>query len=48
MKPRNFPARKLMRKIRAAKRDAREPFTDSEQSAITEARMIRTKKRRAS
>jgi len=47
MKPRNFPARRMLRKINAT-RDMRKPYTDTELTAIEEARRIRTKKNRGS
>jgi len=47
MKPRNFPARKLLRKINA-NRDMSKPYTDTELAAIEKARRIRTKKNRGS
>ena len=46
MKPKNFPARKLMRQINA-KRDMCLPYTGTENALVTEARAIRTKKARS-
>jgi len=47
MKPRNFPARKILRKINA-NRDMSKPYTDTELTAIEESKRIRTKKNRRS
>ena len=47
MKPRNFPARKLRRKM-VADRDMAEPWTDEELAKLDRARAIRTKKYRGS
>ena len=46
MKPRNFPARKLARQIAAALRYTASEVYNSHLPEITEARAIRTKKRR--
>ena len=47
MKPRNFPAKKVTRRINA-NRDMSKPYTAEESAAIAEARLIRTKKNRSS
>jgi len=47
MKPKNFPARKLLRKINAEK-DISIPYTKEETGALKSARFIRTKKNRGS
>lgn len=46
MKPKNFPARKLLRQIDARKRlegTAAVPYTDKEESALRQAEDIKTK-----
>ena len=44
MKPKNFPARKLIRQLKAQKKDIN---SDESKSLIEEARRIRTKKNRS-
>ena len=46
MKPRNFPARKLLRQINA-QRDMSKPYTEEEFAMLANARNVRTKKRRS-
>ena len=45
-KPKNFPARKLERQMRAKIGNAR-PFNDAERAALDAARAVRTKKDRS-
>jgi len=46
MKPKNFPARKMLRKINA-NRDMCKPYTEAELKQIEAARQVRTKKDRS-
>lgn len=47
MKPKNFPARKLLRQINAG-RDMSKPYSGDELKRLEDARATRTKKKRSS
>ena len=48
MKPKNFPARRLLRQLIASRNreNSSEPFTDEELGALSAAKAVRTKKDR--